>query len=136
MRSDPAWVRGAGLSHDRLAEAVVRLVEEEGRQGRLVIDSDLLALRRFVTLRTELFRSGETESSTQVSRRRFQRIEKHAEALLWDEERRAWFQACLRRRRADQLRSGSIKIAALLGLALIGSAVWIWFWIWLIDVLA
>ena len=39
----PQWV----LAHDRMAEAVVRLVEEEGRHGQLVVDAELLALRRF-----------------------------------------------------------------------------------------
>ena len=114
------------LSHDRLAEAVVRLVEQEGRQGRLLIDSDLLALRRFVTLRTELFRSGEEATSTRVSRRRFRRVSEHSEALLWDEERRSWFAACRKRRRADQLRLGGFVGTALIVLGLIVFGAWSW----------
>ena len=61
------------LSHDRMAEVVVRTVEDEGRcfpsaplrvDGRLGVDAELLALRRFVVLNTELYRSGEIEQAT------------------------------------------------------------------------
>ena len=114
------------LSHDRLALAVVRLVDEQGRQGRLMIDEQLLALRHFVTLRTELFHSGQADASTRVSARRFRRIQEHAEALLWDGERRTWFAACRARRHADRIRSALLGSAALLILVLTGFATWTW----------
>ncbi|MCG8459982.1 MAG: SUMF1/EgtB/PvdO family nonheme iron enzyme [Holophagales bacterium] len=126
------WVREASdglrwtLSHDRLAEAVVRLVDEQGRQGRLLIDEELLAQRRFVTLRSELFRSGQKDASTRVSERRFQNIREHAEALLWDGERRAWFAACESRRRTDRLRLAVAGSAALVVLILIAFGTWTW----------
>ncbi len=125
VRETPDGLRWT-LSHDRLAEAVVRLVEEEGQQGRLLIDRELLALRRFVTLRTELFRSAQQESSTRVSERRFQGIRENAEALLWDDERRSWFAACGVRRRSDRLRFAVLGGTALLVLSLIGLGAWIW----------
>ncbi len=118
----PRWV----LAHDRMAEAVVRLVEEEGRSGKLLIDSELLALRRFVTLRTALHRSGEVKASTRVPRHRFRRIWEHAEALLRDDEARAWFAACRRRRRADRQRLAAIAAVVTLFLALVGSGAWTW----------
>ena len=126
------WVREAPdglrwtLSHDRLAEAVVRLVDEEGRHGRLMIDRELLALRRFVTLRTELFRSGQQKASTQVPKRRFQRIRENADALLGDDERRSWFAACADRRRSDRLRLALLSSVSLSVLFLIGFGAWNW----------
>ena len=120
----PRWV----LAHDRMAEAVVRLVEEEGRYGQLLVDTELLALRRFVTLRTALYRSddrrGETSSAARVPRHHFRRIEDNAEALLWDDERRDWFTACRRRRRADRRRLGGLVSLAVLVLALVGWGAW------------
>ncbi len=116
----PRWV----LAHDRMAEAVVRLVAEEGRRGKLLLDTELLALRRFVDLRTALYRSGETATSTRVQRRRFRRIRDHAEALLWDGEARAWFEACRRRRRADRRRRWALAAVAVLLLALVGRGAW------------
>ncbi len=118
----PRWV----LAHDRMAEAVVRLVAEEGRRGKLLLDADLLGLRRLVTLRTALHRSGEVKASTRVPRRRFRRIREHAEALLWDDDARAWFEACARRRRADRRRRVALATAAALLLALVGLAAWSW----------
>ncbi len=126
------WVREAAdglrwtLSHDRLAEAVVRLVDEEGQRGALMIDSELLALRRFVTLRTELFHSGQEETSTQISERRFRGIDLHAQALLWDPARQSWFAACRHRRRSDRLRFAGLASTALLVLFLIGLGAWTW----------
>lgn len=129
----PRWV----LAHDRMAEAVVRLVAEEGRHGQLLVDAELLSLRRFVTLRTALYRSGEgtslrggprgeRASSTRVSRRCFQRIEDHAEALLWDDERRAWFMACRQHRRHDRRRLAELVTLAVLVVTLIGWGTWAW----------
>ena len=126
LRETPDGLRWV-LAHDRMAEAVVRLVEREGKSGGLVIDGELLALRRFVTLRSELFHSGEVvATSTRVSRRRARRIEAHAEALLWDERRRSWFAACRARGRTDQRRLATLVTVAVLivGLAGWGTRSW------------
>jgi hypothetical protein len=121
LRSGPDGPRWF-LSHDRMAEAVARLVDEEGRGGGFAVDAELLALRRFVTLQSALHRSGEA-SATRLSGRRHRQIALCAEALLWDEQRRAWWAACRMRRRGDLRRTGArAAVAALLvilgGLAL------------------
>ena len=114
------------LAHDRMAEAVVRLVEEEGERGQLVVDTELLSLRRFVTLRAALHRSGEVRASTRVTRRAFRRIEEHAAALLWDDERRGWFAACRARRQSDRRRFTGFAVVAVVVLTLLGWGVWSW----------
>ena len=110
------------LSHDRMAEVILRVVEEESRLNRpqlveefhrrLGIDERLLALRRFVSLKSELFRSGETEQATAVSGERFRRIEEHADALLWGGNRQDWWQACRIRRSREQRRNGILGFLA------------------------
>ena len=114
------------LAHDRMAEAVVRLVDEEGRRGRLVIDSELLALRRFITLRTALFQSGEVQAATRMTGRDFRRIEENAAALLGDRERQSWFQACRRRRRSDQRHLSGLVATALVLLVFLGWGAGTW----------
>ncbi len=107
------------LSHDRLAEAVDRLVAKEGRRGGLVIDSELLALRRRIGLQSALFHSGEA-SATKLSGASYRQISRHGDALLWDGERRSWWHACRRRRRTGHLRRSSIALAAVLAMILGG----------------
>ncbi len=92
----PRWV----LSHDRMALAIARQVDEEGRGGGLVVDAELLALRRLVALETALHLRGEA-SATDLPGRRHRQIAACAEALLWDDDRQAWWAACRKRRRAD-----------------------------------
>ncbi len=113
------------LSHDRMAEAVVRVVEAEGQLSKLPVDAELLRLRRFVALETALHRSGE-EPAPRLSRRRFERIAANVEALLWDDERRAWWSACRRRRRADRRRAVSWTVMSVAALALVAFGVWSW----------
>ncbi len=113
------------LSHDRMAEVVVRLVEEEGRHGKLLVDAELLALRRFVTLNSALYRSQE-EQATRLPRRHYRRIAAHAEALLWDPERRGWWTACQERRRADRRRAAAWTTVAAIVLALVAAGAWSW----------
>ncbi len=122
-REAPDGLRYA-LSHDRLAEVVVRMVEKEGRHGRLVIDADLLRLRRFVALEAALYRSG--EAAPRLSRRRFERLSAHAEALLWDEDRRAWWEACRQRRYAESKRTMTWSLVGVALLALVVFGVWSW----------
>ena len=107
------------LSHDRLAEAVTRLADEEGRSGGLVIDSELLALRRRIALQSALFAAGET-TSIELAGKEFRRIANHADALLWDPARRAWWQACRQKRRASLVRRITMATAALIMLTLAG----------------
>ncbi len=112
------------LSHDRMAEVVVRAVEAEG-QGKLLVDAELLRLRRFVALETALYRSGETPAP-RLPRRHFLALAKNAEALLWDDERRAWWAACRRRRRTDRRRAAAWSLASAAVLALVAFGVWSW----------
>jgi len=107
------------LSHDRLAEAVARLVDEEGRSGGLVIDSELLALRRLIGLQCALHRSGEP-TATVLSGQRFRRIARDADALLWDADRRTWWAACQRQRRAALLRRAAVGLVAIVVAGLAG----------------
>ncbi len=122
------------LSHDRMAEVVVRLAEEEGHRGRLTVDAELLGLRRFVALRTALYRSQVLKSdgvrkpdpavATRMSRRRFLGISANAEVLLWDDDQREWWAACRRRRRIDQRRTAVRTAATFLVLVLVTWVTW------------
>ncbi len=113
------------LSHDRMAEVVVRMVEREGRHGKLLVDAELLALRRFVTLNSALYRSQE-EPATRLPRGHYRRIAAHAEALLWDAERREWWAACRERRRADGWRAAGRAMIAAVVLILAVAGAWSW----------
>ncbi len=113
------------LSHDRMAEVVVRTVEEEEHRGKLLVDAELLNLRRFVALETALHRSGE-EPAPRIPRRHFRRIGTDAEALLWDDDRRAWWAACRRRRRADRRRMTGRITTAVVILALVATLFGLW----------
>ncbi|MCP4960178.1 MAG: hypothetical protein GY925_13035 [Actinomycetia bacterium] len=90
------------LSHDRMAEVVVRTVDGEGRCGALDVDPEVLALRRYVDIMTRLFRSGELRQATALPLDRFVAIRDQAEALLWDEDRQVWWQACRARQGEEQ----------------------------------
>ncbi|MCP4654878.1 MAG: SUMF1/EgtB/PvdO family nonheme iron enzyme [bacterium] len=92
------------LSHDRMAEVVVRLVDDERTYAGLGVDEELLGLRRFVALQRELFTSGEVEQSTEVPKSHFHGIESHRDALLWDDEGRRWWAVCRERQRRDRRR--------------------------------
>lgn len=112
------------LAHDNLAEAIVRTVDQEARQRELAVDAELVALRRFVALKSALYRSGE-EQATRLPRRHHRRLEAHAEALLWGEDRRQWWQACRERRRIDVRRRAVRTITAAVALCLVIVAAWI-----------
>ncbi len=92
------------LSHDRMAEVVVRLVDEEVGVAAAGLDAELLRLRRFVALKSELLAAGETELATAVPRRTRRLIEEHAAVLLWGAERQRWWQACRAWERSERRR--------------------------------
>jgi formylglycine-generating enzyme required for sulfatase activity len=115
------------LSHDRMAEVVVRVVEEVGRRGDLLLDTELLALYRFVELKTALRGSRATQTTaTRIPRRHYRLVAAHAEALVFDDERRAWWAACRNRRRADRVRVAALAVAALVFLTLVSWSTWSW----------
>ncbi len=119
------------LSHDRMAEVVVRMVEEEGRHGKLLVEAELLRLRRFVALKTALHRlpsasadDGSAGMASRIPRRHYRSIAEHAEALLWDDDRRAWWAACRQRRQADLRRTTALTAVVLVFLALVTWGTW------------
>ncbi len=112
------------LSHDRLAEVVVRAVGGAAAGGRLAVDPGLLARHRFVALHTELFRSGEEEQATRLSGKHVAGIAAHAETLLADDERRQWWRACLARRRAERRRKAILASVAAALVLVAGWAIW------------
>ena len=106
------------LSHDRLAEVVVRAVERRGGYGRLKVDAELVSLRRLVALESALFAS--EGKAPRLARRHYSKIAAHASALLWDEQRRVWWAACRRQRRAERLRRAAGWSAAALLMLVVG----------------
>ena len=111
------------LAHDRMAELIVRVVEEEGQRGGLLVDAELLALGRFVSIKAALHRSRQADAS-QIPRHHYRRIAESADVLLWDDERRDWWTACQRRRRSDLKGAAGFGVATLLLLALLAMGAW------------
>ncbi|MEE8526446.1 MAG: SUMF1/EgtB/PvdO family nonheme iron enzyme [Thermoanaerobaculia bacterium] len=111
------------LSHDRMAEVLVRLFEE-GHFAALGVDEELLGLRRFVTLHSELHAIGEIAQAIRVPEARFQHIAANADALLWSGEQRRWFAACRERRRRQRRRRRWWLAAATLLVILITLSAW------------
>ena len=111
------------LSHDQLAEVLVRLVDEGRFQG-LGVDRELLDLRRFVSLQCGLFTAGETDSGAEMPAKDFARIEAHRDALLWGKERERWWEASRARRRRELRRARARTTAAGFLLLLISLATW------------
>ena len=92
------------LSHDSLAKVVVDTVERDPTLGGHV-DVELVALRRVVALRAEQFETEEERTaSTRLSRSMFAAVSEHAEALLWTEQQRNWWLACIKERRRRNFR--------------------------------
>ena len=123
---DERGVLRYALAHDRMAEVVVRAVEEEWRHGALDVDPELLRLRQYVGIMARLYRAGEKRQAVGLEPERYARIEAHAEALLRDDERRFWWEACRQEqehrteRLSHQLRSGPSP-PALAALAALGA---------------
>ncbi len=81
------------LSHDRIAEAIVK--EMEDPRIREWLDTDLISLRRLVTSKAALLNYDPVEA-TRLSPENFRRIKTHAKAVLWDQARKDWWSACVR----------------------------------------
>ena len=114
------------LSHDRMAELLVRLVDGEGAYAGLGIDAELLGLRRFVKVKSELFTAREVEQATEVPLGHVKGIEEHSEALLWGEESERWWQACRARLQAERLRTLRQRMATALAVLVMIVGVWRW----------
>ncbi len=111
------------LAHDRLAEVLVRVVDE-GLWAGLGIDAELLGLRRFVALQNRLYAAGDVEQATAVPSGYFGKIEAHQEVLLWHDRQRAWWQACRTRRRLERRRNVVRRTVAAVVLALVAFGAW------------
>ncbi len=115
------------LSHDRMAELLVRLVDDaEGVYAGFGVDAELLGLRRFVKLKSELFAAGEVAEATDVPPGHFSGIEEHTTALLWGEDSERWWQACRARRRAERRRTALRRAVAAMVVTAMAFAVWRW----------
>lgn len=113
------------LSHDRMAEVIVRWIETEGRSSPLQVDRELLSLRRLVALKTELYLAGEVGAATRLPAATYRRIEASRDALLWEDDQIEWWQACQDQRRAQvRLRSWRL-LAGGLVLAVVFAAAWL-----------
>ena len=113
------------LAHDRLAEVLVRAVDD-GHYAGLGIDGELLGLRRFVVLSSRLFASGDARQATDMPHARFARIAANAEALLWNDEHRSWWEACRERRRQDRKRTAFRLAVAAFVVTAVALGAWIW----------
>ncbi|MEM7353594.1 MAG: SUMF1/EgtB/PvdO family nonheme iron enzyme [Acidobacteriota bacterium] len=112
------------LSHDRLAELLVRLVDDEEAYADLGVDAELLALRRLVKLKTELFAAGEVERATEIASASLKKIGQHTAALLWGEASELWWQACLARARRERRRTSWRRAAVALVVSVVILGVW------------
>lgn len=99
-------VEGEGLcfqlSHYRMSEAVLRLVEEEGALAR-TFDAQLLRINRVVGLEAASHDPGKP-IVTRLSRSFQKYIEENIEVILSDEARRAWWRAFQKARKRRRLR--------------------------------
>ena len=86
------------LAHDRLAEVLIRVVDE-GHWAGFGVDAELLGLRRFVALQSRLFASGDVEQAIAVPKGYFEKIESARDVFLWSEVHRSWWEACRTRQR-------------------------------------
>ncbi|MEM8964629.1 MAG: SUMF1/EgtB/PvdO family nonheme iron enzyme, partial [Acidobacteriota bacterium] len=111
------------LAHDRLAEVLVRVFDAGDWLG-LEVDTDLLALRRFVALQNQLYHSGDMEQSTVVTPTFYNKIEQNGEVLLWSERQREWWRACRNRLRVKQRHVLLRRVAATFVIATVAISAW------------
>ncbi|MEM8960609.1 MAG: SUMF1/EgtB/PvdO family nonheme iron enzyme [Acidobacteriota bacterium] len=110
------------LANDRLAEVLIDTVDAGDWTG-LTVDPELIGLRRFVALESQLFASGDHIQATAVPAHYFSMIDANRDVLLWTAEQRAWWQAC-RERRSKEKRFSTLRrlVAALVVLVTAVSA--------------
>lgn len=111
------------LAHDRLAELVVRVVDQ-GEGTTLGVDRRLLGLRRFVVLQSQLFAAGDGRQATAMPAKIFASLRIHQEVLLWNETQQAWWQACVTSRRAEGRLRGVRRALAAMVVTLVALAAW------------
>ena len=110
------------LAHDRLAEVVTRMLNAEG--SRLAdLNPALVALRRFVAQRTDLYLRLKDRTALALTRAQQSLIGTH-QALLFDDDRRQWWEACREHRRRQQRRQVAWSVAASAVLAVAGLVGW------------
>lgn len=114
------------LSHDRLAEVVVRLASNPELQKWL--DPELLSLQPIVTNMVTLY-SEDEKQGVNLTKSAYRRVESHARALLTNDQRRKWWDACVRHRNELRRRSlaglGSAAAAFFL-IAALAIGWWLW----------
>lgn len=111
------------LSHDRMAEVVLAVVQEEGRLGNLAVDGELFRLQRLVALKTALHQAGQP-SALELKGSMLKKIEGQSSFLLDEPSKSEWLTACrsaARRRR--RRRAGQLVVAGLV-LFLVASSAW------------
>lgn len=102
------------LSHDKLAEVVLEVVDNEARRGNLLLDQPLLDLRRTVAQKAALYRSdSKDKSALLVTHAQRVLVEKNRDALLVSDDHRRWWQA------QEQLRARDIRQFVLRGAAIL-----------------
>jgi formylglycine-generating enzyme required for sulfatase activity len=105
------------LSHDQMAQAVTRIVQEERTRGVVDFDPLVLALRRFVERRSELF-AAKDPGALQLTRAQSRGIAQSSHAVLQDEAQRAWWRAAV-----DQRRKRTKQVAALAAVFVLAAGV-------------
>ena len=112
-----------GLSHDWMAAVVTRFAEEEPIRRRLGVDERIMALRRIVSSRTELWKTKDT-TAPQLPGDQHRRIAASVDALVWTEDQRGWWNDCVayQQRRWKQIAVGAAATAVIA----IAGAVFAW----------
>ncbi len=111
------------LAHDRLAEVLVEVVDDGGWAG-FGVDAELLGLRRFVTLQSQLHASGDAAQATAVPPGHFGKIKANKAILLWTDSQRAWWRACRARRRVERRRRLARRAVATVVVAGVAFGAW------------
>jgi hypothetical protein len=107
------------LSHDRMAQVVREFVEHEKARRGLELDDRVVELRRFVSQRTELYVRSHDAAALNLTRQQYNLIDSSSKALLWEQGRVSWWNAC-RKLKEEQRRRTYGRWAVALILVLIG----------------
>lgn len=83
-----------GVSHDQLAKVLAAIIKDERSRGNLLLDQRLLDLQRTIGQKVALYAGNQTdESALTLTPEQRQRIAQNEDALLFDQERRLWWNA-------------------------------------------